>query len=195
MRTALLVAAAVVVAACSRNGTPPPAESTDTGSSSDTAASAPATEAPAPRIHRVNLLPTQGNKATGTLELEMTTGGVRVTGSITGLKKNSDHGFHIHETGDCTAPDASSAGAHFNPTGQPHGDPSGGEHHAGDVPNLRADEQGTARVEILVPDVSLGDGGMNDIVGKAFVVHANPDDYKTQPSGGSGARIACGVIE
>jgi len=194
MRTALLVAATVVVAACSRDGTPPPAQS-DTGSPSDTAASAPATEASAPRIHRVNLLPTRGNKATGTLELEAETGGVRVTGSITGLKENADHGFHIHEIGDCTAPDASSAGAHFNPTGQQHGDPSGGEHHAGDIPNLRADEQGTARVEVLLPAVSLGDGGMNDIIGKAFVVHENPDDYKTQPSGASGGRIACGVIE
>lgn len=190
MRTVLLATTTLIIAACSRDGTPPAANS-----GTDTAASASSAASTAPLVHRVNLLPTQGNKATGTLELAVDTGGIRVTGSVTGLQPNNEHGFHIHEIGDCSAPDASSAGEHFNPTGQPHGDPGSGPHHAGDVPNLRADEQGTARVEVQIPAVTLGDGGMNDVVGKAFVVHANPDDYTTQPSGGSGARIACGVIE
>ena len=103
------------------------------------------------------------------------------------------HGFHVHETGDCSALDASSAGAHYNPAGAAHGDPASVTHHAGDIPNVQADESGRARVDARVQGVSLG--GANDIIGRALIVHADPDDYTTQPSGNSGARIACGVIE
>ena len=105
---------------------------------------------------------------------------------------------HIHQNGDCSAPDGSSAGDHFNPTGAPHGNPTGddagAQHHAGDMPNVTADDKGNARVDLRVQGVTLGDGGENDVLGKAVIVHADADDYSSQPSGNAGARIACGVI-
>jgi Cu-Zn family superoxide dismutase len=113
---------------------------------------------------------------------------------VQGLKPDSEFGFHFHEKGDCSAPDATSAGAHFNPTNQQHGSPQGQPHHAGDMLNVKSDAQGVAEVSIDNADVSLHTGQPNDVVGKALVMHAKPDDYKTQPSGDSGDRIACGVI-
>ncbi|HEX7769206.1 MAG TPA: superoxide dismutase family protein [Dokdonella sp.] len=144
------------------------------------------------RAH-VALAPTQGQLARGELGLRADDGGVRIVGRLQGLKPAGVHGFHVHETGDCSALDASSAGAHYNPAGAAHGDPASVTHHAGDIPNVQADESGRARVDARVQGVSLG--GANDIIGRALIVHADPDDYTTQPSGNSGARIACGVIE
>ena len=111
-------------------------------------------------------------------------------GRVTGLKPNQEHGFHVHEKGDCASPDAMSAGGHLNPSGKPHGPPSG-EHHAGDLPALRADSAGIATIDSRVRGVA---GGPTEFAGKALVVHLGPDDYTTQPTGNSGARIACGVI-
>jgi Cu-Zn family superoxide dismutase len=104
------------------------------------------------------------------------------------------HGFHIHEKGDCSAPDASSAGSHFNPGSKPHGGPSGGDRHGGDLGNLSADNYGTATVKLNVEGISVAQGAPNSIVGRALIVHADADDLKTQPTGNSGKRIACGVI-
>ncbi len=92
------------------------------------------------------------------------------------------------------APDASSAGGHFNPTNAQHGDPHSGMHHGGDMLNAKSDAQGVAQVDVVASGVSLGSGAPNDVRGKAIVMHEKRDDYKTQPSGDSGARIACGVI-
>ncbi|CAN5900003.1 N/A [soil metagenome] len=117
---------------------------------------------------------------------------VRVVAHVTGLKPGQEHGFHVHEKGDCSSPDAMSAGGHFNPGSHPHG-PQSSPHHGGDMPSLRADAKGTADVSFLIDGVVLGTGGA-DLMGKAVVVHAMPDDYKTQPTGNSGGRIACGVI-
>jgi Cu-Zn family superoxide dismutase len=144
--------------------------------------------------HHATLAPTQGNKAAGTVELIPVDGAVRLTGTITGLEPNSEHGFHVHEKGDCSAPDASSAGGHFNPTSQVHGNPASPPHHAGDTPNLLADAQGNAQVNATLEGVTVG-SGPNDLLGKALVLHAKVDDYKSQPAGNSGSRIACGVIE
>jgi superoxide dismutase, Cu-Zn family len=124
----------------------------------------------------------------------MNDGAVTMTGLVSGLKPGSEHGFHVHEKGDCSSPDFKSAGDHFNPTSQQHGDPATPPHHLGDIPNLKADDMGKAPVNARVEGVTLGDQGPNDLVGRAVVVHADPDDYKTQPSGNSGDRIACGVI-
>lgn len=143
---------------------------------------------------KATLEPTQGNRARGELLLSPDNYGLRITGEITGLKANAEHGFHVHERGDCSAPDANSAGEHFNPAGQPHGRPNGQPHHAGDMMNLVADAQGNAQVDIRLEHATLGDGGDNDIMNRALVVHADPDDYTSQPAGNSGARIACGVI-
>jgi Cu-Zn family superoxide dismutase len=102
----------------------------------------------------------------------------------------------VHEKGDCSAPDASSAGEHFNPNAAAHGDPSkaDGAHHLGDMVNIDADDQGSAQVRVTIPNATLHDGGPNDLIGKGIVVHADPDDYTSQPAGNSGARLACGRI-
>src|SRR5690606_25924262 len=114
---------------------------------------------------------------------------VEATGLSAGM-----HGFHIHETGDCSAPDASSAGAHFAPQGNPHGSPTMEEpHHAGDMGNIRADDNGVAMVQLTFDTLSLE--SPNSIVGKAVIIHAQVDDLQTQPSGNAGDPVACGVIQ
>jgi Cu-Zn family superoxide dismutase len=104
-----------------------------------------------------------------------------------------DHGFHIHESGDCSAPDASSAKGHFNPGGHSHGRFDAASHHLGDMPNLRANEAGAASAEFALAGVTL-DGGPGGILGRSVVIHADADDYASQPAGNSGKRIACGTI-
>jgi Cu-Zn family superoxide dismutase len=139
------------------------------------------------------LKPTQGNKAVGEATFEEDGGKVHVQVLAQGLKPGQAHGLHIHEVGDCSAPDAMSAKGHFNPGSHAHGNPASGEHHAGDLPALQAAKNGHAKLEATIDGVTLSPGP-NSIVGRALVVHADPDDYKTQPTGNSGARIACGVI-
>jgi Cu-Zn family superoxide dismutase len=122
--------------------------------------------------------------------------GVSIRGEITGLEAGKEHGFHLHETGQCTPPDFASAGEHFNPTEDPHGGPESEARHLGDLPNAKAYENGRALIDVNVDGVTLvdKDGAPTGILGKSIVVHAMPDDYKSQPAGDSGARIACGVI-
>lgn len=141
----------------------------------------------------VQLSPTQGHTATGELRLMTEGEGVRLIGTITGLAPDSQHGIHIHEKGDCSAPDASSAGGHFNPLQHPHG-PLGPGTHIGDLGNITANHAGVAYVDVRAVDAALFTSSVTDISGKAVIVHAKPDDLQTQPSGASGARIACGVI-
>lgn len=141
----------------------------------------------------VRLLPTQGNVTAGEVRFEQHGRHLMVTGTVSGLKPNQEHGFHVHEKGDCSSADATSAGGHFNPMGQPHGHHAGSARHAGDLPNLKADAGGVARVSLHVDVLTIGSGPA-DIVGRSVVVHAGPDDYASQPAGNSGARIACGVI-
>lgn len=138
------------------------------------------------------LSPTEGNEASGTVSFTAMNGGVQVEATISGLDPGQ-HGIHIHENGDCSAPDASSAGDHFAPEGNPHGGPDDQERHVGDLGNLEADQDGSSRFTRMDNVIMLS--GTNSIVGKAVVVHANEDDLTTQPSGNSGDRIACGVIE
>jgi len=132
----------------------------------------------------------------GVLLLTPSTGGIRITGGLAALPAGS-HGIHLHQVGKCDAPDFATAGAHLNPTGLHHGLENPIGPHAGDLPNITASSSGTATVDLSTPRVSL-DGsaaGVFDADGTAIVVHAAPDDQKTDPSGNSGARIACGVIE
>jgi Cu-Zn family superoxide dismutase len=135
---------------------------------------------------------TQGNKVAGTVNFVQSGDKVMVTAEVTGLSPGM-HGFHIHEKGDCTAPDGTSAGGHFNPSAKPHGNPDHGDHHAGDMPQLVADANGVARLTAYLGSVKIGDGP-NNIIGRSIIVHASPDDFKTQPTGNSGARQACGLI-
>ena len=162
-----------------------------------TSASVPAAvHAPANTIEAtVVLAPASGSQVHGTLSLAPAGDGLMLRGTVEGLAPDSVHGFHIHERGDCSAADASSAGGHFNPGAAPHGRMGAGMHHAGDVDNLHADAEGVARVALHLPGLSLGDGGTDDVLGRAFVVHAAADDYRSQPAGNAGARIACGVIQ
>jgi Cu-Zn family superoxide dismutase len=118
---------------------------------------------------------------------------VRVNAYVQGLPPNSSHGFHIHEFGDCSAPDFSSAGGHFNPEGHMHAGPETPIRHAGDLGNLEANAQGRATKHIVVDNITLGSGPDN-VLGRAVIVHANRDDLKTQPTGNAGGRLACGVI-
>jgi Cu-Zn family superoxide dismutase len=138
------------------------------------------------------MAPTQGNKVSGTVTFSQAGDKIRVAAELSGLTPGL-HGFHIHEKGDCSAPDGTSAGGHFNPTSKPHGNPEQGEHHGGDMLQLVADANGVARQMSYIQGVSLADGPTS-IIGRSVIVHAAPDDYKTQPTGNSGARQACGVI-
>ncbi len=137
---------------------------------------------------------TKGNTAKGTVTFKQHGKHVMVHARISGLKPFGEHGFHVHEKGDCSSGDGMGTGGHFNPTAKPHG-PQDGDHHAGDLPALKADASGSADVRFHLEGVTLGDGGPTDLSGKGLIVHVGPDDYKTQPTGNSGARIACGVIE
>lgn len=143
-------------------------------------------------VAEAKLTPTQGNQAAGVVTFTQKGDVVQVNANVTGLTPGG-HGFHVHEKGDCSAPDASSAGAHFNPTSKPHGRPGQGEHHVGDIPMLEADAGGNARLSVELKSMALREGPTS-VVGKSVIVHANPDDYITQPTGNSGGRVACGVI-
>jgi Cu-Zn family superoxide dismutase len=181
MRIALLAAATVLVlSAC--GSSPPPAP----------AAAAPAGSTAKQGI--ANLAPASGSLVSGKITLTPMGDGVHLTGVLGGLTANSTHGFHVHEKGDCSAADATSAGPHFNPAGTSHGRAGAAAHHAGDMDNIVADAEGVARVNVHVAGVTLGGGAANDIANRALVVHASPDDYTSQPAGNAGARVACGVI-
>ncbi len=140
------------------------------------------------------LQPTKGNKTLGEVTFEEVGGGrVRVVAQVIGLKPDTEHGFHIHEAGDCSSGDGMSAKGHFNPTGKPHGHPMSTERHAGDLPSLKADKSGRARLDVEV-DVITVSHGPTSVIGRGLIVHAQPDDYTTQPTGNAGARLACAVI-
>jgi Cu-Zn family superoxide dismutase len=134
-----------------------------------------------------------GSSVMGTVTFTQVGAKVTVIADVSGLKPNAEHGFHIHDKGDCSAPDAMSTGGHFNPAGKAHGSHAMADHHAGDLPSLKADAAGKALVRAELEGLSVG-SGTSDIVGRAVIVHRDPDDFKTQPTGNSGARIACGVI-
>jgi len=136
--------------------------------------------------------PTAGNKVTGTVTFTQVADGVQVRAEISGLPPGT-HGFHVHEFGDCTAADAASAGAHFNPTSKPHAGPDAAERHVGDMGNVQADASGKAKLDYVDHQISLGND-QRSVLGRSVVVHAKADDLKSQPAGDSGARVACGVI-
>jgi len=140
-----------------------------------------------------NLTPTTGNTTSGTVRFVQKDGKVLVNGEIRGLKPNAEHGFHVHEKGDCSSGDGMSTGGHFNPTAAPHGAHAAGMHHTGDLPSLKANAAGVATVNFESSSITLN-GGVTDITGKGLIVHRDPDDYKTQPTGNAGPRLACAVI-
>ncbi len=143
---------------------------------------------------RAELVATRGNSASGVVTFRQTGGEVMVDARVRGLKPGQAHGFHIHEKGDCSSGDGVSTGGHFNPSSKPHGHFDSSERHAGDLPALTADAQGNAELRWRSKGLSVGTGA-TDVIGRGLIVHAQPDDYKTQPTGNAGARIACAVIQ
>jgi superoxide dismutase, Cu-Zn family len=141
------------------------------------------------------LEPTAGSQARGQVELRTTSGGLVIDAQLSGLEPGT-HGIHIHEFGDCSAPDASSAGDHFSPADAPHGAPRDprSERHAGDLGNITAEESGNASKRMVDSFLTLDDNDFG-VVGLAIVVHADEDDLTSQPSGESGDPVACGVVE
>jgi len=135
-----------------------------------------------------------GSTAQGMVNFTWKGPDVLLTGNFSGLKPNAEQGFHVHEKGDCSAPDATSAGGHFNPDAKAHGMPGSGSHHAGDMPNIKSDANGNASYSATISGFAVN-SGPTGILGKSVVVHRDPDDYKSQPAGNSGPRIACGLIK
>ena len=147
---------------------------------------------PAPKEAVATLAPTAKSKVTGTIAFKEVEGGLEVTATVEGLTAG-DHAYHVHETGDCSAPDGSSAGGHFNPSKHAHGAPDAAEHHEGDLGNLTAGKDGKATKTFVMAGITLA-AEPTSVVGKGFIVHEKKDDFKTQPTGNAGARVACGVI-
>jgi superoxide dismutase, Cu-Zn family len=140
------------------------------------------------------LQPTKGSKTFGEATFEEVDGKVHVVIFVQGLKPGAEHGLHIHEVGDCSSGDGMSAKGHFNPFGKPHAHAGTPERHAGDLPPLKAAKNGRAKVDVMLDVITVGPGP-GSVVGRGLIVHADPDDFKTQPTGNAGARIACGVIK
>ena len=135
--------------------------------------------------------PASGSSVKGTVTFTMEAGGVHIKASLSGLAPGV-HGFHIHEFGDVSAADGTSAGGHFNPAGLPHAGPEAANRHAGDLGNITADSAGNATLDRVDAHLSLS--GPNTIIGRGVVVHDKADDLTTQPTGNAGARIGVGVI-
>lgn len=138
------------------------------------------------------LTPTSNSNANGTLTLrELSDGRVEATVNLTGVPPGV-HGFHIHEKGDC-GDNGNAAGGHYNPTNTPHGAPNAAAHHAGDFGNVTADASGKVSETKILEGITVTEGP-STAVGHAVILHANPDDLTTQPSGNAGPRIACGIV-
>lgn len=185
------------VAACSK-----PAEETGTeGDAMTTAEAPPPAPPPAPAAGPSATATLEGapedSDFSGTVSFTEEGGGVRVLVDLAGVDTPGKHGFHIHETGDCThgtdGKHFTTAGGHFNPTGAEHACPPTEPRHAGDLGNVEVGANGSGRMEMTASGVSLS--GPNSIVGKAVILHAGEDDCKTQPTGNAGDRLACGVVQ
>lgn len=135
--------------------------------------------------------PTDGNEVSGTVSFEKTDEGVRVSGELSGLSQGK-HGFHIHQYGDCTASDGTSAGGHYNPTDSEHAAPTAQNRHMGDMGNIEVNEDGVASIDYVDSKIVLN--GADSIIGRGVIVHGGEDDLTSQPSGAAGPRIGCGVI-
>ena len=136
-------------------------------------------------------LQSQDPKVSGTVHFTSEAGGVHVVADVKGVKPGQ-HGFHLHEKGDCSAPGYKSAGGHFNPANASHACDPTNPRHAGDFGNLTVDKDGNGHLDMTTTGLSFD--GPNSLLGKAVILHAGVDDCKTQPTGNSGDRLACGVV-
>ncbi len=137
------------------------------------------------------LHPTAGDSASGVVTFTQTDNGIKIEANMTGLTEGK-HGFHIHQWGNCTAADGTSAGGHFNPDNKKHGGPEDVERHVGDLGNIVADSMGNASLTMI--DTVISFSGRHNIIGRGIIVHAGEDDLTSQPTGNAGPRVACGVI-
>jgi len=189
------------LAACNRDKPAEPASQAAAPAVVEAPAEAPAMDAPPMEALEPSatlasasaaLKPASGSQVTGTVNFTESAEGLRLVADISGLGAGK-HGFHVHEKGDCSDPEAKSAGDHFNPGAQPHGAPDATARHAGDLGNIMADAKGHATLDTTLHGVSLS--GPDGLVGRGLIVHAQEDDLSSQPSGNAGARVACAVIE
>jgi Cu-Zn family superoxide dismutase len=183
----LLVLSVFVVAACNRAST--------VGSPASAPPIGPAPAAPVViPIQATASLIDAASKNVGTVNFADTPAGLLVMGTVSGLGLGT-HGVHLHSVGVCEPAGFGSAGPHFNPEGVKHGFRNPAGHHAGDMPNIVTQAAGKHGFQFIVPGVTLtGRNGLLDTDGAAIVIHSTTDDYLTDPSGNSGARLACGVI-
>ncbi len=159
-----------------------------------TAKTAPAAAASMVATSAIAVLhPTAGHTVSGVVRFTQSGTAVHVVADVAGLTPGTVHGFHIHEFGDCSSPDATSAGGHFNPKGRPHGGPMAAMHHAGDLGNITSDADGKAHLDIMMEGLTIS-GPANAILGRSVILHDKPDDLVSQPVGNAGPRAACGVI-
>ncbi len=168
----------------------------DTGEKANTPDTPPATDAPKETGAQAKVSAASDSKVEGIVTFTTKGDVVSVQATIQGLEPG-EHGFHVHEKGDCSSPDAKSAGGHFNPHTVDHGGPESETHHAGDLGNITANAEGVAEFKAELPTsfLSLAPDAANNIIGRAVVVHGGADDLKSQPSGAAGPRVGCGVIE
>ncbi len=143
---------------------------------------------------KADLQPTKGSKASGTATFTQMGDKVRLVADVSGLNPGQEHGFHIHEVGDCSSGDGMSTKGHYNPLNKQHAHYSTPERHAGDMQAIKADSTGKAHIDTTL-DVITVNPGPTSIIGRGLIVHAGSDDYKTQPTGNAGARVACGIIQ
>jgi Cu-Zn family superoxide dismutase len=170
----------------------PPAAAPETAAPAAAPAAEPATM-PAAKVAVAELQPLGESGVSGKVTFTEKDGEVQVEAHINGLAPG-DHGFHVHDFGDCSAADGSTAGGHFNPTGAQHGALHGEPpSHAGDLGNVTADASGHAMVSAATGKLTLGEGPTS-ILGRGVIVHEKADDLTTQPTGDSGGRLACGVV-
>jgi Cu-Zn family superoxide dismutase len=139
------------------------------------------------------LHPTAGNNVHGIVTFTKVKDGIEVVADVEGLTPG-EHGFHVHQFGDCSAPDGTATGGHFNPDNTPHGAPTAmaSNRHVGDFGNITADKDGKAHFDWVDPLISFE--GAHNIIGRAIIVHGGKDDLTSQPSGAAGPRVAQGVI-
>lgn len=135
--------------------------------------------------------PAEGQEVNGTVTFSKEKNGIRVHAELSGLSAGK-HGFHIHTYGDCSTPDLSSAGGHYNPNNNDHGAPTDQNRHMGDMGNVEAGDNGNATLDYIDNHIKLN--GPNNVIGRAIIVHQGEDDLTSQPSGNAGPRIGCGVI-
>lgn len=144
---------------------------------------------------KIELNPKSESNASGTVIFTEENGSVTINATLSGLDPG-EHAIHIHESSDCSSPDGKSAGGHWNPTNQPHGQ-WGVEtgYHKGDIGNFTADENGNGSISLTTNEWCIGCGDADkDIIGKGIIVHAGVDDFTTQPTGDAGGRVSCGGI-